>query len=136
MNTLSTLITIAGLAGMGFWIVRLEILLRFNRRQIVRLINHQNNLHERFGLFMLRGGQDVMKKHFEKVWAENAYLNHGACKHETCSTGPQSASFPAFSFPVGAGPMEDKDTASALPPFAQQANPGDKNTGTTQTFAE
>lgn len=127
MNILATLITIAGLAGMGFWLVRLELALRLHRRQIVRLIEHHNNLRERFELFMHRAGNELVKQAFAKEWEKSQCL---------CKADSYTPMVPAFSTPVSLGPLEDSDTVAALPPFVQASKPWNKNVEEIKTVTE
>jgi len=117
-------------AALSYWLLRLELGLRLHRRQIIRLINHHNNLRERFELFMHRAGNELVKQAFEKEWAKSQCL----CKVDTSNS--YTPMVPHFSTPVSLGPIEDPDTVAAIPPFVQASAPWTKNVEEIKTVTE
>jgi hypothetical protein len=71
MNTFFHVAHLVVTAGLVYACVQLAIRLRLHRRQLANLLAHHDNLRQRFGLFMLNGGQDVTKKHFNKKWEKS-----------------------------------------------------------------
>lgn len=127
MNTFLEYLVLVPFGALGWFLVDAHVRLRNHRRQLLQLIKHHEDLRERFGKFMLKGGQEVMLAYANREWAAQQCLAQqevsSGWQEKFCKDIEAHEAFGKKVNPANLGPMEDKDTAPALPPFPQMAKP-------------
>jgi hypothetical protein len=151
MNTLAIITILLTYAGLGYVLVRNELLLRLHRKQIINLINHHTSLRGRFDFFMKAGGQDMVRDHMVREWARTNLLarverapkppvtleSNFNYDRDVLGLSPEGIAAKRAAewevtkerlWPNGGAPelepfVEDRDTAPALPPFQQAEIP-------------